>query len=217
MTEFSHGTTEHNDRTDLGDDGFDRTNTKPFTEINPIRITVLYGCGRKNPSTERGMRNGDHVNPSSSILTITNSMSLIEDNTLKCILNESLAIDRGTGIGGEKATGHMQLSSTRWRPGTGTKESGNGPSTFTELLGPASNECGRTDNECLECLRRVPHETNELKGLTESHVIGENATTAYRSIKGLTFEHPANALDLMGKIFDSLTGRKESRHDNREV
>jgi hypothetical protein len=58
-------------------------------------------------------------------------------------------------------------------------------STVTEFLSPRSIECWGTDNECPQSCP-VLDETDDLEGLSETHVICQNTATAPRCISTFT-------------------------------
>jgi hypothetical protein len=85
-----------------------------------------------------------------------------------------------------------------------------GVAARTELLRPAGHKGRRADDESAE--GGILHQTDGLKGLSETHVVTENTTATNGGILGFALQHPPDAGNLVGQILNALTGRQEDRN-----
>jgi hypothetical protein len=170
-----HGATQHDGGTKTDNFRGFSLDTKPPTEIDPVFFTILDGSSAENPATHGLLGDSQTGPPPFSSLAIADDVALVKDDSLKdspIIAN----IDMCTIVRGKN---HSILKTLSLFERNDRKAAG------LELLSPAGNESRRAQNECLE--RVILDETDGLKGLAETHIIGENATSTDVCINGFTF------------------------------
>jgi hypothetical protein len=212
IAEFVHGATEHDDGTEIRNLGRGTPHAQPPTEIPPVVIAILYGSGGENPPTRGGLCNGHGRHPPTGILAIPNDVSLIENDPLKGGPCHGFPIHTDLGICGEPDTGLLDVCLLDRNPlgGAGHQSTGN-VATGTKLLEPAGDESRRTDNESPERQWGILEESDGLEGLSEPHVVTEDAAAAHGSGRILAGHHPADALNLVIEIVNTIAGREECR------
>jgi hypothetical protein len=172
-----HGAAEHDDGSETDDVRRFGLNMEPPTEIDPVLFAVLDGSGAENPAAH-GLLGDSHTGPPPlSGLAVADDVALVKDDPLKdppiiarmemCAIVSGENHDRGPRI-----------------PTLSLLQGDDGKAAGLELLGPACDESRRAQNEGLE--RVILDETDGLKGLAETHVIGENATPADVCPNGFT-------------------------------
>jgi hypothetical protein len=127
-------------------------------------------------------------------------MSLIQNNPLEDHRSNRLRVHTYLIVGSNP---HDLIICTRYVPLI-CGQCSNGKPTCTELKRPGRHESGWADNECAT-LYGILQETNDLKGLTEPHVIGQNTSTTL----GFTIHHPPNTGLLVLQILNIATRSNE--------
>jgi len=79
-------------------------------------------------------------------------------------------------------------------------------------LCPARNECWWTDNSGLELSKGRGFDVrNTLESLAESHIIAENGAATAGSSDRLTIKKPSDAITLIRKKLNTLSGIRNRR------
>jgi len=174
--EILHGAAEH----DGGSDGAQilGTDMEPFTEVFPVPVTVLDGSGTENPPALGLERDADPGTPALGGIAIADDVTFVENDSVKAAV--VLDMEMCPVVGGEDDVGDT-----------------------SEFLCPSAEKSRWTQNESPIVEGRVAEKTNGLVGLAESHVIGENATSACAGSDVFSREHPADPLFLVRKVVDT--------------
>jgi hypothetical protein len=139
-------------------------------------------------------------------------VSFIQNNTIEeDITTEGTTMDGNTWIGGDVDRRKASTGSIHGSP-RGSNQLEDTEATISQLLCPPSNQRRWTDNRGLEVDKGRGFDVrNALKSLAESHVIAKNGAATAGSCDSLTIKKPTDAIQLIRKKLNTLSGIRNRR------
>ena len=216
--QLGHGTSEHDDRSHLFELTRLTLDPQPPAQITPISTTVLDRCSREDDAYGGLSSQSDTGGPSIGRGTITDAVSFIQNDTIEeDITTEGTTMDGNTWIGGDVDRRKASTGSIHRSP-RGSNQLEDTEATICQLLCPPSNQRRWTDNRSLEVDKGRGFDVrNALEGLAESHVITKNGAATAGSCDSLTLKKPTDAILLIRKKLNALSGCNKNRRGHTVV